>query len=145
MSGKKVTSVEQLENEQEYVAASYNEPFYNIKYNVNSFKRYKKHDRSKSYAPRSRMNEEYNGDNIENINNNGERSRSVCKNNDSRIRSRSVAESKDTRIKNHSRSASDYKNVNKTDPGSLRKVKTAAENTLGYGLRDGNCLLIFKH
>jgi len=136
MSGKKVTSVEQLENEQEYVAASYNEPFYNIKYNVNSFKRYKKHDRSKSYAPRSRMNEEYNGDNIENINNNGERSRSVCKNNDSRIRSRSVAESKDTRIKNHSRSASDYKNVNKTDPGSLRKVKTAAENTLGYGLRD---------
>jgi len=128
MSGKKITSVEQLENEQEYVAASYNEPFYNIKYNVNSYKKNKKHNRSKSYAPRSRMNEEYNGDNTENINNNGERSRNICKNNDSRIRSRSVAEN--TRIRSHSRSASDYRNINKTDPKDLRKIKTATGSTL---------------
>jgi len=39
MSGKKITSIEQLENEQEYVAASYNEPFYNIKYNINAYKK----------------------------------------------------------------------------------------------------------
>jgi len=128
MSGKKITSIDQLENEQEYVAASYNEPFYNIKYNVNSYKKNKKHNRSKSYAPRSRMNEEYNGDNTENINNNGERSRNICKNNDSRIRSRSVAEN--TRIRSHSRSASDYRNINKTDPKDLRKIKTATGSTL---------------
>jgi len=139
MSGKKVTGLDQLENEQEYVAASYNEPFINIKYNVNSFKRHRR------YTCNNRTNNNSTDEN-KNTNEENERGRSRSRSrtgtesgNKSRRRTRSFSENKEpTSInKNHSRSASEYNNnINKEDPGSLRKVKTEQGSTLRSSMKD---------
>ncbi|KAG4097600.1 hypothetical protein H8356DRAFT_940857 [Neocallimastix lanati (nom. inval.)] len=150
MSGKKITSIEQLENEQEYVAASYNEPFYNIKYNINAYKKNRRRNDNKNNT----LNGENNGNNEENNNNskngnakiannddNNDRNdnksesvniyRSMSKDgNENEGRSRSITENMEYTKVSHSRSASDHKNINKADPECLRKVKTEQGSTL---------------
>ncbi len=141
MSGKKITSIDQLENEQEYVAASYNEPFYNIKYNVNSFKRHRRYtcNRNTSNDENKNIDEKNNRD--------GGRSESRCRSrsetrNRSRTRTRSVSVEKDRSMisRSHSRSVSEIKDINKDDPVSLRKVKTEQGTSLRSSMKnmDGN-------
>jgi len=161
MSGKKITSIDQLENEKEYVAASYNEPFYNIKYNVNCYK--KKHYRTSNDDDLNRnesMSRERSRNRSRSKTRNESRGRSMSKTEeDTEARSRSVSVSKTeyegrersrsktgdesiyddkekcTIIKNHSRAASDFKDINKTDPDSLRRVKTEQGTSLRSGMK----------
>jgi len=139
MSGKKITSIDQLENEQEYVAASYNEPFYNIKYNINSFKRHRRYT-----CNRNASNDE-NKNNDENNNRNGgrsvsrNRSRSESRNRSrTRTRSMSVGKERPTSMRSHSRSISEIKDINKDDPVSLRKVKTEQGTSLRSSMKNMN-------
>jgi len=124
MSGKKITSIDQLENEQEYVAASYNEPFINIKYNINS---YKKHRRRYTYYRSNNTLDENKNANEENNN----RCRTRCRTVSVGKVGKTSQNEATTPKRNHSRSFSDYKDINKEEPNSLRKVKTEQ----GSGLR----------
>jgi len=139
MQGKKITSIDQLENEQEYVAASYNEPFYNIKYNINSFKRHRRYTCNRNASNDENKNTDEKNNRSEGRSESRNRSRSESRNkSSSRTRSMSVGKDRSMSMKSHSRSVSEIKDINKDDPVSLRKVKTEQGTSLRSSMKNMN-------